>query len=54
MNKLAWIALAATSAAQGHEGHGMPGLSHWHPTDVALTLLAAGVVGLALWWKGRE
>jgi hypothetical protein len=54
MNKLAWFALAATTAASAHEGHGLPGASHWHASDVLLPLLLAAAVGLAIWWRGRE
>ncbi len=46
-------ALLAT-AAQAHEGHGMPGTHHWHTQDVLMLLgLAAAVVGLA-WYFRRK
>ena len=40
--------------ALAHEGHGLPGFSHWHDTDVfgfvAVALLVAG----AIWMRGRK
>ena len=45
---------SAVTAAQAHEGHGLPGISHWHATD---TLLLVGVVAVAaagLWWSRRK
>ena len=44
---------ASATAAQAHDGHGLPGLSHWHASD------SAGFVGLALavallWWARRK
>ena len=52
------IALFAAScglavAAHAHEGHGLPGASHWHPTDVIGYVIAAGIVG-ALWFTRRK
>jgi hypothetical protein len=45
-------ALAAT-AARAHEGHGLPGASHWHASDVfGLVLAVAAVAGL--WWFSRR
>jgi hypothetical protein len=45
-----WIA----SAAHAHEGHGMPGTSHWHATDIWGFAVAGGVVALLIWMKGRK
>lgn len=43
----------ATIAAQAHEGHGLPGASHWHATDTAGLLLVGGLAAIALWfWIG--
>jgi len=39
--------------AQAHEGHGLPGLSHWHADDAAL-LLVAVVAAAAGWWFSRR
>jgi uncharacterized membrane protein YfcA len=42
------------TSVQAHEGHGLPGISHWHATD---TLLLIGVVAAAaagLWWSRRK
>jgi hypothetical protein len=40
-------------AAQAHEGHGLPGTSHWHSTDVIGYVLAAGIAG-ALWFTRKK
>ncbi len=52
-----FIALAASvltqAAAHAHEGHGMPGASHWHATDTAGLLLAAVAV-IAIAWISRK
>lgn len=48
------IGLAAWAGlAHAHEGHGLPGLSHWHAGDVALVLAAVAVVGLWLARRGK-
>ena len=47
------IALTLTHAAGAHEGHGLPGASHWHGTD-ALGYLAAALVIGALWASWRK
>ncbi len=42
----AWPALA-------HEGHGLPGASHWHASDVfGLVIAVAAIAGV--WWLGRR
>jgi hypothetical protein len=45
------LLLAGTALAQAHPGHGLPGLSHWHASDVALLLAVVGAVGL---WLARR
>ena len=40
-------------ASQAHEGHGLPGSSHWHASD-SLLWLGALAVGLAAWWFSRR
>ncbi len=40
--------------ALAHEGHGMPGFSHWHAGDVWGFALAIGVVAALIWWRGRD
>ena len=50
---LAWAALAATPAA-AHEGHGLPGSSHWHATDTAGLLLVLVLAAGAVWWNRRK
>ena len=53
--KLAALAvLASTGLAQAHEGHGLPGLSHWHAGDVGVLLALAAVIGLGLWLSRRK
>ena len=55
MKKLlaACAALTAT-LAQAHEGHGMPGASHWHATDVVgLVLVVAVAAGAWLWIRRK-
>ena len=51
------LALAASILAQAtahaHEGHGMPGASHWHATDTVGLLLAA-VAAIAIVWISRR
>jgi hypothetical protein len=53
MNKHFFAAalLAGTNLAQAHGGHGLPGLSHWHASDVALVLAAVAMLGL---WLARR
>ncbi len=43
--------LGGAGLAWAHEGHGLPGLSHWHIGDVALVLAAVAAVG---WWLARR
>ena len=40
--------LAGAGFVQAHEGHGLPGLSHWHAGDLAVLLVLAVVLALAL------
>ncbi len=47
----ALIALTALNA-QAHEGHGMPGVSHWHAGDTSLWL--AGIAVAAGLWLARR
>ena len=53
MNKRFSFSMLAAWAglAQAHDGHGLPGASHWHAGDVALVLAAVAVVGL---WLARR
>ena len=53
MNKhfFAFALLASTNLAQAHGGHGLPGLLHWHASDVALVLAAVAMLGL---WLARR
>jgi hypothetical protein len=40
--------------AWSHEGHGLPGVSHWHATDTAGLLLVAALAAGALWFSRRK
>jgi Zn-dependent protease with chaperone function len=48
--------LMLCAAAQAHEGHGLPGSSHWHATDTLLVLaaVAVAVAAAGLWWSRRK
>ena len=49
------LLLAATCSALpawAHEGHGMPGFAHWHPSDVLGFVAVAAVVAAVIWFKG--
>ena len=41
--------LACTATSWAHEGHGIPGSSHWHATDTAGFALVAALAALAIW-----
>ena len=47
-------ALLSTGAAHAHEGHGLPGISHWHSTDVLGFIAVAALVAGFIWFKGRK
>jgi hypothetical protein len=45
--------LTLATAASAHEGHGLPGINHWHGIDAgAFGLIGAFIVGL--WLLGRK
>ena len=46
--------LLAAGAAAAHEGHGMPGTSHWHASDVLGIVLAVLAAAGAWWWIRRK
>ena len=51
----ALAALALTSLnTSAHEGHGLPGISHWHSSDALLFVALAAVFGLTYWLGGRK
>ena len=55
MNKL--LALAATLTplwASAHDGHGLPGSSHWHAADTLGLLLVAALAAGAGWLSRRK
>ena len=43
-----------SGASMAHEGHGLPGISHWHPTDAMGLIGAAAVVAFGWWLAGRK
>ncbi|WP_157263761.1 hypothetical protein [Azohydromonas aeria] len=44
----------AAGLAQAHEGHGLPGVSHWHAGDTFGYVVLAAVVAAALWSTRRK
>ncbi len=55
LSRLAATLLAATAPlAQAHEGHGMPGISHWHASDVLGFAAVVGVLLAVTWFKGGK
>ena len=38
--------------ALAHEGHGMPGVSHWHSTDALGFVAIVAAVAAYAWFKG--
>ena len=55
MNKLlAATAALTTTWAQAHEGHGLPGASHGHATDVLGVVLVVALGAGAWWWTRRK
>ena len=56
MNKhlMALAGLACAGFVQAHEGHGLPGRSHWHADDVGVLLALAAAIGLGLWLSRRK
>lgn len=45
--------LALSAAAHAHEGHGLPGASHWHSTDVLGYVIVAAVAA-TVWLVRRK
>ena len=45
--------MVASSSVLAHEGHGLPGASHWHASDLVGYGLALAV-GLAVLWFRRK
>ena len=39
-----------SAPALAHEGHGLPGLTHWHATDVLGFVVAAALVAVAFYF----
>ena len=54
MNRILTLAVLCTAAlAQAHEGHGLPGSSHWHASDT-LGWLAVAVLAAGAWLARRK
>ncbi|MFN3887273.1 MAG: hypothetical protein ACK4MG_09970 [Aquabacterium sp.] len=51
---LALVAVLTSLPVHAHEGHGLPGVAHWHSTDVLGFIAAAVAVGALVWFKGRK
>jgi hypothetical protein len=49
-----WACLWCANASWAHEGHGMPGQSHWHASDVLGFVVALGVIVAMVWLNGRD
>ncbi|ACB33347.1 hypothetical protein Lcho_1078 [Leptothrix cholodnii SP-6] len=45
--------LLSALPAAAHEGHGLPGISHWHSGDASLYLFLAVFAG-AIWLARRK
>jgi hypothetical protein len=48
------LILLLHATAQAHEGHGLPGISHWNATDVMLLVGVVAVAAAGLWWSRRK
>ncbi len=48
------LCLIITPLAHAHEGHGLPGGSHWHATDVMGLVLVLALAAGAVWWIRRK
>ena len=53
MKKILTAAGFIPLAALAHEGHGLPGASHWHATDT-LGLLLVVVLAAGAWYLSRR
>jgi len=48
------LCIGSLSSAWAHEGHGLPGMAHWHSTDVlGFVAVALGVAAIA-WFRGGK
>jgi len=52
-NLLGMLAMAGSTYAIGHPGHGLDD-PHWHATDVVGLVLAFAVGAGAVWWSRRK
>jgi hypothetical protein len=48
------LCLFISPLAHAHEGHGLPGSSHWHATDVMGLVLVLALAAGAAWWIRRK
>jgi hypothetical protein len=54
MRSLLALCMLITPLARAHEGHGLPGASHWHATDAVGLLLVVALAAGAWWWIRRK
>jgi hypothetical protein len=51
---LAAAAALTSPLVRAHEGHGLPGASHWHATDAVGLVLVVALAAGAWWWIRRK
>ena len=56
LRRLALLSTLSTLAgsALAHEGHGLPGMAHWHATDVLGFVAIGAVLAAVIWFSGRK
>jgi hypothetical protein len=52
--KLLPVALLGAPAAFAHEGHGAPGIAHWHASDAWGFVIGAVLLAFAIWLGRRK
>lgn len=48
------LCVGGLSSAWAHEGHGLPGMAHWHGTDVLGFLAVAAGAAAVAWFRGGK
>ncbi|MFZ5550225.1 MAG: hypothetical protein ACOZJX_16135 [Pseudomonadota bacterium] len=54
MKKLTFATALVPLAVLAHEGHGLPGAAHWHPTDALGFMLVLAIAAGIVWWSRRK